>query len=405
MRKIVIENIGPVNEVNFDLNKVNVLMGPQSSGKSTIAKIISYCQWTEKRYLLDGEYKYDVSEQLLNFHRLSKNYFSKNSFFSYESDFLKISYTGKELKQKIIAKDTKETYKKSKNIYIPSERNFVSVIPNLSKYKETNDNIMNFVYDWFTAKRVFNKDNSLSILNLDIQYFNTTEGDINALRLNNKKEILLDEGSSGLQSVIPLIVLFEYLTDYIFRSTSISVNERDRMYDIFRERMDNLFKSSKELGDLETLKSMDFNHLFKKFTEEYGYFYYFTNFIIEEPEQNLFPSTQRELVNYLLKKMNDERPHSLTITTHSPYILYAINNCLMGYNIKDKIENTDDLEDITNQDSWINPDLVSIWQVHEGKLISVKNEKTKTVTKHYFNEITKDIMDEYYEMLSYFEYD
>ena len=56
---IKISNIGPIKEVDFRLNKVNVFMGEQSSGKSTIAKIVSYCQWVEKRFLLDGEYKYD----------------------------------------------------------------------------------------------------------------------------------------------------------------------------------------------------------------------------------------------------------------------------------------------------------------------------------------------------------
>ena len=44
MSRIKIENVGPINNVNFNLNKVNIIMGPQSSGKSTIAKIISYCQ-------------------------------------------------------------------------------------------------------------------------------------------------------------------------------------------------------------------------------------------------------------------------------------------------------------------------------------------------------------------------
>jgi len=76
----------------------------------------------------------------------------------------------------------------------------------------------------------------------------------------------------------------------------------------------------------------------------------------------------------------------------------------MGYNVKDKIE-IDQESEIINKASWINPDLVSIWQVQDGKLVSVKDETTKTVTKHYFNEITKDIMDEYFEMLSYYEYD
>ena len=43
MAHLIIKNIGPINEVEFDLNKINIFMGPQSSGKSTIAKIVSYC--------------------------------------------------------------------------------------------------------------------------------------------------------------------------------------------------------------------------------------------------------------------------------------------------------------------------------------------------------------------------
>lgn len=39
MAHLIIKNIGPINEVEFDLNKINIFMGPQSSGKSTIAKI------------------------------------------------------------------------------------------------------------------------------------------------------------------------------------------------------------------------------------------------------------------------------------------------------------------------------------------------------------------------------
>ena len=48
MTTIEIRNIGPIKEVpEITLNSVNVFMGPQSSGKSTIAKIISYCTWVE----------------------------------------------------------------------------------------------------------------------------------------------------------------------------------------------------------------------------------------------------------------------------------------------------------------------------------------------------------------------
>lgn len=408
MTKIEIKNIGPIKNVDIELTKINILMGPQSSGKSTIAKIISFCQWAEKRYLLDNKFDYDVNEQLLDFHRLSENYFSDDSFFLYESDFIKISYKGKKLKKSFSKKRTSKSYKKSKNIYIPSERNFVSVIPNLSKYKETNDNIMSFVYDWFTAKRVFNNHNLLPVLNLDVQFYNKAENDYDILLLKNKKEILLREGSSGLQSIIPLIVIIEYLTNDIFKNNiSNSVEEKDSLNKFLLNNLTKIvdFSNYTNLGDINfQLNEKDLKKILNSYQKaKYLESYFTTNFIIEEPEQNLFPSTQRDLINFLFHKMKDDRDHKLLLTTHSPYILYSINNCLMGYNVRDKIKENISDDNILSENSWINPDLVSIWQIEDGTLISVKDKITKTVTKHYFNEITKDIMDEYYEMLNYYD--
>lgn len=44
MKHLTIKNIGAIKEVSIELNKVNVIMGPQSSGKSTICKIASFCK-------------------------------------------------------------------------------------------------------------------------------------------------------------------------------------------------------------------------------------------------------------------------------------------------------------------------------------------------------------------------
>ena len=66
MTTIEIKNIGPIKEVEISLNKINVFMGPQSSGKSTIAKIISFCTWVEK----------DVAtNQSLSIYQENKKYF------------------------------------------------------------------------------------------------------------------------------------------------------------------------------------------------------------------------------------------------------------------------------------------------------------------------------------------
>lgn len=414
MAKLIIQHIGPISNIEIELNKVNILMGPQSSGKSTIAKIISYCAWVEKRYILDGEYKYKVSEQLLDFHRLSENYFSEKSFFEYESDFIKISYKGLKLKETIKKKKNNTKYENSKNIYIPSERNFVSAIPNLSKYKETNDNVMSFVYDWYSAKRKFSKHDSLPILNLGVHFYNNEENDLDVLVLDkNKKEILLRESSSGLQSITPLALIIEYLTNNIYTETaSKSVNDIDYLKQILSKNILEILGTNRMLeltenknGDKEIeLSNIELGKLINLARLRTSY--HKTNFIIEEPEQNLFPETQRDLVYYIFNKLKTEKNHSLIMTTHSPYILYAINNCLMGHLISNNLTE-EEKKEFLSYNSWISPDLVNIFEIDKenGTIKSIKDKDTGTVNKHYFNKVMNNIMDEYYEMLNHFEYE
>ncbi|MCD6556918.1 MAG: AAA family ATPase, partial [Bacteroidales bacterium] len=39
--RLVIENFGPIKHVDLNLNKINIFIGPNASGKSTISKIIA----------------------------------------------------------------------------------------------------------------------------------------------------------------------------------------------------------------------------------------------------------------------------------------------------------------------------------------------------------------------------
>lgn len=404
MTKLIIRNIGPISDVEIELNKVNIFMGPQSSGKSTIAKIISYCQWVEKRYLLDGKYEDKIERQLLDFHRLSSAYFSEGSYFKYESDFIEISYSWGEEKESIIAKDHGDEYKKTKNIYIPSERNFVSVMPDLRNYKRTFDNIMSFVYDWYAAKRSFQKNEAFSILNLDVNFHNDIDNDLDVITLKNKKEIYLRTGSSGLQSVIPLVLLTEYLTDGFYNEeVSPSIAELDYLSKKLRNSGKIVDANYVDGGDDSIRRKLYF---YPEGKDALPIHYNKTQFIIEEPEQNLFPETQRDLIYHLFNRIQGERDHSLILTTHSPYILYAINNCLMGSVISDKLSE-EEKKEFASFNSWISPSRVNVYEINnnDGTLKSIKNPKTGTIDKHYFNTVMNDIMDEYYEMLNHFEYE
>ncbi len=414
MASLTIKNIGPITEATFDLNKINVFMGPQSSGKSTIAKICSQCSWYEKNYLLTGG-EYDFYSGLLKFHRMDEEYFSDKSEITYESEWTKISFKVKGILREasIMPKANASRYKNLKIEYIPAERNFAAAIPNLQKYSDSYDNIINFLTDWMSFKETLTKDKEYPspLKSIDVTYKYDSQSKSDILTLVNKKKILLQRSSSGQQSIIPLLVVSEYMFNALYLQKKFtSPAEEKYIRELLPESMhadyDWMLKTQKfqhKSEDSSNAKLLEETK--EKIWNKIGLStdYHFSNVIIEEPEQNLFPETQKELIYHLLEKVTDkDRNHTLIITTHSPYVLYALNNCMMGGLVKDNIPKEVQNE-LQSKYSWINPELVSVWEIQYGKgtIRQIKNNDTGTISKHYFNGIMNDVMEEYYDLLTY----
>ena len=76
MKRLTIKNIGPLTNVSVDFAKYNLFIGPQGSGKSCILKIVSYCNWVEKRIELSQSPNVYLNDsgfwkQLVDYHRLN----------------------------------------------------------------------------------------------------------------------------------------------------------------------------------------------------------------------------------------------------------------------------------------------------------------------------------------------
>ena len=126
-----------------------------------------------------------------------------------------------------------------------------------------------------------------------------------------------------------------------------------------------------------------------------------TQLYIEEPELNLFPSVQRSVLYFLIQSIQKREEDRLFITTHSPYILYSLNNCIMGWIVKNDMPK-EIAEKLESRYAWIDPNIVSAWQIKDGEIISIQEEKTRNIAKHYFNQAMNETMDEYYSMINYF---
>ena len=165
MARLIVRNIGPIKDVDIELKKVNVFMGPQGCGKSTLAKIVSFCSWMEKGNVNTEEtQKNGLISTLTQYHRMD-GYFREDSELAYVGDNVNFyyqfpepfplswkGYTAEPLyhdKEFVIFYTEKSV--NPKVAYIPAERNFVSVVPNLNKYSEKDDSLQHFVNDWFEA--------------------------------------------------------------------------------------------------------------------------------------------------------------------------------------------------------------------------------------------------------------
>ena len=404
MARLIIRNIGSIKNVDIELNKVNVFIGEQSSGKSTIAKIISFCSWLEKTVNKDGVFFAHGKEayrRLQDYHHI-QSYFRENSVICYQGENLAYAYNWSDeetfpylgweaVRTEHFADKEFFMYPASKVvnpkvIYIPAERNFVSVVPNLQKYAENDDNLMDFLLSWQEARKKYPASHKLALLNLGMDFY-SQDGISNMVALPEGGVVALEAASSGLQSIVPLLTLIDWLAKDIYQENKpYSYEEIEKIRHLLDEVGKNL-----SLSDNDSLKERLAGIVS-------GKIYTHTQFVIEEPEQNLFPTTQRDLVYYLLKTINHGRKHRLVVTTHSPYILHAFNNSMILGQVQDELP--DELKkELDCKDAAISPGFVSVWQITDGCLVDIKDSRTNTIGKHYFNDVMNDMLDDYWRKI------
>lgn len=429
MAQLIIKNIGPIKYINIKLNKVNVIIGPQSSGKSTITKIACFCSWVEKKVSLDQSFEYFLKDDnfmmnLVTFHKL-EGYFSHHSEIVYTSSVVEFSFNYKD-KVPHFKWIAQYNYVRTKISYIPAERNIVSMIADWKQVNLPKNNIFNFMSDWNIARKAYSSENSLNIDYLKTTYYYDENKDIDFLETSNGNKIQLINASSGQQSMIPLYVLVNYFTKSIYENkVDESIENKEREAKIFsmltakslsdatngkvdindpkstQQFFDSFFQMEEKENKVQLSPEVE---KFAKQLTNYLTHYTRTNYtslFIEEPELNLFPSTQKDLLYFTLNAIK-EKEHQLFLTTHSPYILYALNNCIMGWLVKDNMPE-DIAKSLESYHSWIDPKDVSAWQIKDGTLISIQEQRTNSIGKHYFNEVMNETMDEYYMMLNYFD--
>lgn len=361
MMKFRIHNFGPIikgftQDEYMNISGVTIFIGGQGTGKSTLAKVLSTLMWIEKALVRD-----DFSEKALQQTGKFKTHFAFNGIHGYFQKETEIEYCGEYYhlhyqaeKLGIEKMDFGSEILLPKIMYVPSERNFVSVIPKPSVISNLSLSIATFLDEYENAKRTLSGPISLPVTDGEFSYDKLN--DISWVeRKGNKTR--LSQASSGYQSVIPLYLVTRYLSELI-SNEDVPLNVTN--YRNMRKELELIMNNEKMDS---TKKNYFLNMILPKYKPSY-----LVN-IVEEPEQNLFPDSQIRMFHALLEYQNKQKHNQLIVTTHSPYIVNALSlsvACFMAAKtVSGHEKHLEKLRAIVPSPAWLDPEMYTVYQLDE----------------------------------------
>lgn len=348
MAKLKIKKFGPIQEGFSDgdgfleISPVTVICGNQATGKSTIAKLYSTCAWLEKK-IDSGEFPKRILKSTfvdsLAYHKIDC-YLKKESEIQYIGESCVITYSDQRISVELIKESD---YIRPKIVYIPAERNFCTSIENASSLKGLAKDTFDFLSDYMVAANSLkNAKYKLPLNGYEYRYDSKSNTSYVAENAKNY-EIDIVNASSGLQSLSPMALTSAYYSQFIANDKTYNTEfsfDQERRWKEGMNKIGNQYgmpeNSLQFLSDALTQYRNKIKGIVNLETARDRAIYKwlvriinsrFVN-VVEEPEQNLYPESQAEVLYYLLQCFNTQSynttakiENKLLITTHSPYIL------------------------------------------------------------------------------------
>lgn len=370
MATIQIKNLGPIKDTGLiNLTDVLLVIGRQSSGKSTFMKVLCFCRWIEKKIMTSFDktiqaYTHNnrFTKDLKQFYRIDEIYFKEDTEIIYDGDVVTISLTGVNQNAKINRKqEAWEDRYNSKLSYIPAERNLVSAIQNINdtyKAKER-DSIFNFIQEWYEAKDTYDSDNKLTLsLTDDFKYY--SDIGLDYVVLPNGKPITSFYASSGVQSIMPIDVMTDYVMGVVGKVVKFSMSD---LMNRLMESLDTNVRNENVHGAHEVTEE-ELAPIREKMK------YQSAQLFIEEPEQNLYPDAQRKLVQNIIRHLKavksvGKHRSMVVLTTHSPYVLSTLNVLMADAAAVEKKPGDERLKDVVDESTLLPTDAFSAYFINK----------------------------------------
>ncbi|MDQ6901547.1 MAG: AAA family ATPase [Bacteroidota bacterium] len=382
---LTIKNFGPIKDMSFEFKKINIFIGDQGTGKSTVAKIIfaiKNCIFRELFKLPEIDNLDKQTQQFYGHLDLVgiKTFLKQGSILTYKSPDYYFQF--KDNKVAITKNISNSELLYFNSNYIIAERNMVHVLADslyalLEVKAELPKLFLRFGNKYQTSRKSKSEFNYSDILGIKFTHKNNKD----YILLPDGTEINLSDASSGIQGCVALLTVADAIMSEV---SGISLQYL--------------------LG--KNLKLL----------------------VIEEPELNCFPQTQDKLIKHLIENnrfltvepivlensgsenpkidfihhYQDDLKNQLFITTHSPYILTSFNNLMYAYEIGQKEPN--EVNNIIDKKYWVNSDDVSAYMLlPDGNCEDIFDREENLIKAEKIDGVSR-ILNAQFEELSNIEY-
>ncbi len=431
MHRIIIHNFGPIRDAQVELSRFLLLIGPQSSGKSTIAKLAYFFLHVRDEvtaFILDtaetGEKK-DMAWRLKK--RLTNRFVEfwgptpqpsdVNITFFYSHDCTLDISLDKQYHKYVSSRFSECLWSQIKPLVDSAQSRlrdkkqgpmFPSALGRLA-YDQERTTLLEQIRS--ECNRIFHYPKGLffipagrsllSPLSDQIQYVHPHLLDYPMRQfvetVNNNRVLFdrsLDDIISGRQALSEKRLWF-------------SAVRRARAY--VRKILKGEYRYDKEGGKLfitpETYTKMNYASsgqqeaawillsLFLLVLDKAE-----TLVFIEEPEAHLFSDAQKDIIEFISFVFNAIECDFI-ITTHSPYILSCINNLLLAKQLSGASAGVG-VEKIISKDLWLDPNEVSGYFVNGGRVTPIMDRKMGVIKSELVDSASDQINKEYEELLA-----
>ncbi|NQS97101.1 MAG: ATP-binding protein [candidate division Zixibacteria bacterium] len=414
--KLIIKNFAGIKDAEIELNKINILIGPQATGKSVIAKLL-YLFKSVPNQIIKSIIQDSIPESYFkdNFKSLFETYFPpaclglKDCIIRYEigDTFIQV-YQSRKNEHSIIL-EYSELYDDLLNEGYNKFLEIKSKLKDEDREFFSYSRINPFLYRRFFERLGTPGGYAQEFMPAGRSYFaNISESKF----FHDKEKIPID------RFLIEFGSFYEFAKKF-YRRTSQDLSESQKTVDAIISKI--LYGSYIQEENIDYVKHIDgrkvnITHLSSGQQEVLPISLVLRMIVnvrfvgkgitmyIEEPEAHLFPNSQRDIVKLLATVFKlSVSPLQLFITTHSPYILTAFANLMEAGIVRKKAEGDAEklkkLYDIVPEEQILDPSVVNAYNVTHDGIKSIIDDETGLILADEIDDVSDETSEQFNKLL------